>query len=34
MIVLREGVNDVRKACQLVERCDDHGGDVKVLGEE
>ena len=25
------GVKDVRKVCQLMERCDGHGGDVKVL---
>ena len=27
------GVTYIRKVCQLVERCDGHGGDVKVLGE-
>ena len=27
------GVKDVRKVCQVMERCDGHGGDVKVLGE-
>ena len=27
------GVKDVRKVCQLVERCDGYAGDVKVLGE-
>ena len=27
--LLRE-VKDVRKVCQLMERCDGHGGDVKV----
>ena len=26
------GVTYVRKVCQLMERCEDHGGDVKVLG--
>ena len=32
MTLLRE-VKDVRKVCQLMERYDGHGGDVKVLGE-
>ena len=27
------GVNDLRKVCQMMERCDGHGGDVKVIGE-
>ena len=27
------GMKDVRKVCQLMERCDGHGGDLKVLGE-
>ena len=27
------GVNSIRKVCQLMERCDGHGGDVKVLEE-
>ena len=27
------GVKGIRKVCQLMERCDGHGGDVKVLGE-
>ena len=27
------GVNDVRKMCQLMERCDAHGRNVQVLGE-
>ena len=27
------GVNDVRKVWQVLERCDGHGGNVKVLGE-
>ena len=26
-------VKYIRKVCQLVGRCDGHGGDVKVLGE-
>ena len=27
------GLKDVRKVCQVMERCDGYGGDVKVLGE-
>ena len=27
------GVKDVRKVCQLMEKCDGHREDVKVLGE-
>ena len=27
------GVKGIRKVCQLMERCDGHGGDVKVFGE-
>ena len=27
------GVKCIRKVCQLMERCDGHGGDVKMLGE-
>ena len=27
------GVKDVRKVCEVMERCDGHGGDVNVLGE-
>ena len=27
------GVNGIRKVCQLMERCDGYGGDVKVLWE-
>ena len=27
------GGKDVKKVCQLMERCDGHGGDLKVLGE-
>ena len=27
------GVKDVRKFWQMIERCDGHEGDVKVLGE-
>ena len=27
------GVKDVRKICQVMERWDGHGVDVKVLGE-
>ena len=27
------GVKDVRKICQVMERCGGHGGDVKVLGQ-
>ena len=27
------GVKDVRKVCQMMERCNGHGGDVNVLGE-
>ena len=26
-------VKGTRKVCQLMERCDGHGGDLKVLGE-
>ena len=26
-------VKGIRKVCQLMERCDGHGGDVNVLGE-
>ena len=26
-------VKHVRNVCQLIQRCDGHGGDVKVLGE-
>ena len=26
------GVNDIRKVCQLMGRCDGHGGDVSRLG--
>ena len=26
-------VNGIRKVCQLMERCEGHGGDVKVLRE-
>ena len=26
-------VKGIRKVCQLVGRCDDHGGDVRRLGE-
>ena len=29
----QESVKDVRKVCQMMESCDGHGGDVKVLGE-
>ena len=25
------GVEDVRKVCQVMERCDGHGGDLEVL---
>ena len=27
------GVKDIRKVCQLVGRCDGHGGYVSTLGE-
>ena len=27
------GVKDVRNVCQLMERYDGHGGDLKMLGE-
>ena len=27
------GVKGIRKVCQLMERCDGYGGDVKVLGK-
>ena len=27
------GVIDVKMVCQVIQRCDGHGGDVKVLGE-
>ena len=27
------GVISIRKMCQLMERCDGHGGDVRMLGE-
>ena len=27
------GVEDIRMACQLVGRCDGHGGEVSRLGE-
>ena len=27
------GVKDVRKVCQLMERCDSHGRSVQDLGE-
>ena len=27
------GVESIRQVCQLMERYDGHGGDVKVLGE-
>ena len=27
------GVKDERKVCQVMKRCDIHGGDVNVLGE-
>ena len=27
------GVTDVRKVSQLMERCDGHGGDLKVLSK-
>ena len=27
------GVKGVKKVCQLMEGCDGHGGDIKVLGE-
>ena len=30
--IIRE-VKNVRKVCQLMERCDGHGEAVKVLGE-
>ena len=30
---VKGGVTSIRKVCQLMERCDGHGGDVKVLGE-
>ena len=29
----KEGVKGTRKVCQLVGRCDGHGGDVSRLGE-
>ena len=27
------GVKDIRKVCQVMERCDGHAGDVKMLWE-
>ena len=27
------GMKDIRKVCQLVERCDGRGGDVSRFGE-
>ena len=27
------GVKGIRKVCQLMQRCDGHGGDVKLLRE-
>ena len=27
------GVKGIRKVCQSMNRCDGHGGDLKVLGE-
>ena len=29
----QEGVIDIRKACQLTERCDAHGRSVHKIGE-
>ena len=29
----QRGVKGTRKVCQLMERCNSHGGDVKVLRE-
>ena len=30
---LKGGVKGIRKVCELVVRCDGHGGDLRRLGE-